>query len=276
MAPRPIGASKDVSRRALTAMRKGMARRIVNALGRDPELLDQMTETGLLNREWVENPGDGPMMTEATPLEVLERTLAGIVERRPSKLAALGLSAIEVLAVSGDDVGNGARAHDLAVCFTDLQGFTAFTADRGDVAASRLLAEHYKAAGPIVRSRGGRIVKRLGDGLMITFSEPTAAVLAAVELVDCPPRPLQVRAGLHVGEVLIDRADIVGHVVNIAARVAETASGGEVLISRELHDALLTEELPQLEIGRSRRRRLKGVNDRIEVFPVQRARRPVA
>jgi adenylate cyclase len=140
------------------------------------------------------------------------------------------------------------------------------------VAASRLLTEHYRTAGPIVRSRGGRVVKRLGDGLLMTFPEATAAVLAAVELIEAPPEPLHLRAGLHMGEVLVDRADIVGHVVNVAARVAEAAGSGEVLISRDLRDALPSEELPQLSIGRSRRRRLKGVSERIEVFPVRRVR----
>jgi adenylate cyclase len=256
-------------RRAIDAVRKSMARRIAAVLSRDPELVAQMTETGLIRREWVESPGEGPMLTDATPLEVLERTLSGIVERRPSLLASMGLSAIEVLSASGDDVEDGAR--HLAVCFTDLQGFTAYTAENGDVAASRLLTQHYQTAGPVVRSRGGRIVKRLGDGLMITFPEPSAAVLAAVELVESPPKPLRVRAGLNMGDVLIDRADIVGHVVNVAARVAETAAPGEVLISRELRDALVDEEMPQVKVGRSRRRRVHGVSERIEVFPIGRA-----
>jgi adenylate cyclase len=263
-----------VARRALDAVRKKMAQRIASVLSRDPEVLAQMTESGLISRDWVDKPGDVPMLTEATPLEVLERTLSGIVERRPSMLASMGLSAIEVLSASGDDVDDESRAHCLAVCFTDLQGFTSFTADNGDIAASKLLTQHYQAAGPIVRSRGGRIVKRLGDGLMMSFSEPTAAVLAAVELVEARPEPLLVRAGLHLGEVLVDRADIVGHVVNIAARVAETADGGEVLISRDLRDVLSVDELPQLDIGRARKRRLKGLSERIEVCPVRRASVP--
>jgi adenylate cyclase len=266
---RRLEVSKDASVRALTALRTTMAKRILNVLSRDPELLGQMTESGLISRDWVENPGVAPL-TEATPLEVLERTLSGIVERRPSLLASMGLSAIEVLSTSGG-VDNGSRTHKLAVCFTDLHGFTAFTDQHGDVAASQLLSEHYRTAGPIVRSRGGRVVKRLGDGLMMTFPEPTAAVLAAIELVEAPPAPLRLRAGLNLGEVLVDRADIVGHVVNVAARVAEAADSGEVLISRELRDAVPDEELPQLSIGRSRRRRLKGVSERIEVFPVKRA-----
>jgi adenylate cyclase len=132
------------------------------------------------------------------------------------------------------------------------------------------LSEHYKTAGPIVRSRGGRVVKRLGDGLMLTFPEPTAAVLAAVELCEQGPSALKCRAGLHVGEVIVGGSDVLGHVVNIAARVTETADGGEVLISRDLRDMLPLDELPELSVGRARRRKLKGVGERIDVCPVRR------
>ncbi|MDX6285109.1 MAG: adenylate cyclase [Frankiales bacterium] len=255
--------------RALAAVRKTMAERIVATLGKDPELLAQMTETGVLRREWVEAPGSGPI-SDATPLEVLERTLAGMVEKRPSVLASLGLSAIEVLSTSTD--GEAADAVSfLTVCFTDLENFTRYTARAGDAAAARLLSEHYKTAGPIVRSRGGKVVKRLGDGLMMTFPEPTAAVLAAVELCEHAPEGLKVRAGLHVGEVIVGHSDVLGHVVNIAARVTETASGGEVLISHDLRALLPLHELPQIKVGRARARRLKGVGERIEVSPVGRA-----
>jgi adenylate cyclase len=264
----PLVTSITVSKRALATMRKSLAQRIVATLSKDPELLSQMTESGVLRREWVEKPGRGPI-SDATPLEVLERTLAGMVERRPSMLASLGLSAIEVLSTSGDGTPEESVSC-LTVVFTDLEGFTHYTATKGDVAAARLLREHYKTAGPIVRSRGGKVVKRLGDGLMMTFPDPMAAVLAAIELCEHSPDSLSVRAGLHVGEVIVGHADVLGHVVNIAARVTETADGGEVLISRELRDMLPLEELPQLHVGRARRRRLKGVSERIEVCPVRR------
>jgi len=261
--------SLRVSRRAVASMRQMAAERFVAVLGKDPELLAQMTEVGLIKREWLEEPGSGPM-SDATPLEVLERTLSSVVERRPSLLASMGLSALEVLSASSDDEIEDQRSH-LTVAFTDLEGFTSYTAREGDVAAARLLSEHYRTAGPIVRSRGGRIVKRLGDGLLITFPECTAALLAALELVEMAPEPLEVRAGLHVGEVLVGRSDVLGHVVNVAARVTETAKGGEVLISHDLREALPAEELPGVQIGRARKRRLKGVEERVEVSPVIRA-----
>jgi class 3 adenylate cyclase len=79
-----------------------------------------------------------------------------------------------------------------------------------------------------------------------------------------------VRAGLHVGDVLVEGQDVVGHVVNVAARVTESAKGGEVLISRELRDALPVDDIPQLAIGRPRLRSLKGFDERIAVCTVTR------
>src|SRR5207245_6186954 len=111
---------------------------------------------------------------------------------------------------------------------TGLERLTRYTARQSDEAASHLLAEHHRTIGPIVRSRGGRIVKRLGDGLLLTFPEPEAGVLACLELVASPPEPLRVRAGMHLGEVVVSLDDVIGHVVNVAARIVESAKGGEV------------------------------------------------
>lgn len=260
----------NASLRAAAAVRQLAAERIVALLGRhDPELLDSMTEVGVIRRDFVET-SDGPIST-ATPFEVLERMLERTVERRPSALASLGLSAIEVLAAAvGGGSDTGPSAEGLTVVFTDLEGFTRYTAQRGDAEATRLLTEHYRASGPIVRSRGGRVVKRLGDGLLLTFPEPAAAVLATLELTEAPPKPLRVRAGMHHGPVVAQRSDVVGHVVNVAARVAQSADGGEVLVTAELRDAV-AEDLPGVAFGRLRRRRLKGVDDRVLVCPVTRA-----
>lgn len=236
----------------------------------EPTLLSGLAEVGAVDKEFIDAPGKGPVST-ATPLEVLERTLSGILERRPSLLASLGQSAIEVLsAARSTGVDTAGDGECLVVGFTDLEGFTRFTEREGDEPAAKLLSEHYRTAGPIVRSRGGRIIKRLGDGLLTSFTEPTAAVLGALELVDAAPSPLRVRAGLHQGDVVVERSDIVGHVVNVAARVTELAKGGEVLVSAQLAQALSAHELPDIQIGRLRRRRLKGLDQRVTVRPVRR------
>jgi adenylate cyclase len=151
------------------------------------------------------------------------------------------------------------------VAFTDLEGFTAWTAEHGDDAAIKLLAEHHRIVGPVVRSRGGRVVKHLGDGLLLTFPEPEAAVLACLELCAGEPDPLRLRAGIHVGDVVVTRDDVVGHVVNVAARVSECAGGGQVLVTADVRDAV--GELRGVRFGRAKRRRLKGVDGTVAVVP---------
>ena len=69
---------------------------------------------------------------------------------------------------------------DLTVAFTDLEDFTTYTSAEGDNAARRLLMGHHRESAAIVADRGGRVLKRLGDGLMLTFPTPEAAVLACL------------------------------------------------------------------------------------------------
>ncbi|HVA60698.1 MAG TPA: adenylate/guanylate cyclase domain-containing protein [Mycobacteriales bacterium] len=266
---RPLSRRLAGGRHVVGTVHTAMAGRLVDFLRRtDPGLLAGMTDVGLLRRDWVDEPGSGPM-TSATPFEVLERSLARLVERRPSTLAALGLSAVEVLSASSDaERDPAASTSRLAVMFTDIEGFSRFTATEGDEAAARLLVEHYRSAGPIVRSRGGRVVKRLGDGLLMTFPEASASVLAGVELVAARPGSLRVRAGAHHGDVVVQRNDVVGHVVNVAARVTELAHAGQVLVTGDLRDAV-ADDLKQVEFGRPRLRRFAGVGDRVPVCSVR-------
>ena len=255
--------AKEAGRKAVEGFRRGVASKVVGLLRqRDPELLSSLTEVGVVSREWVEG-GDGPVTTSA-PMEVVERLLERSVERRPSLLVNLGLSAIQVLssATDGDDYeGTNAR---LTVVFTDLEGFTKFTSEEGDDEASKLLSRHHRTVGPVVRSRGGRVVKRLGDGLLITFPEPEAAVLACLELVEAQPAPLRLRAGAHTGDVVVTRDDVIGHTVNLAARVAESAKGGEVVVTTDVRDAV-KDGLPQVKFTRARTKAFKGVGTQVSV-----------
>ncbi|MDQ1395652.1 MAG: adenylate cyclase, partial [Acidimicrobiaceae bacterium] len=86
-----------------------------------------------------------------------------------------------------------------------------------------------------------------------------------LELAAGQPTPLRLRAGVHVGEVVTTRDDVIGHVVNVAARVTETAKGGEVLVTTAVRDAV--GELGGVAWGRARRRRLKGVGEPVGVVP---------
>jgi adenylate cyclase len=124
-----------------------------------------------------------------------------------------------------------------AIVFTDLAGFTEFTAIRGDEAALELLGVQDQLVGDLIQGRG-RVVKELGDGLMLWFDDACEAVDAALDLQDRfderssqDDLPLWVRIGVHYGRAAQRGSDLVGHDVNVAARVADLAAPGEVLIS---------------------------------------------
>jgi adenylate cyclase len=138
-----------------------------------------------------------------------------------------------------------------AMCFLDLTGYTRLTEERGDAAAAELAA---RLAGLVRRSaleHDGTPVKWLGDGVMFYFREPGAAVVAAVEMVELVGRqglpPAHV--GIHAGPVVVQDGDYFGRTVNLAARMAEYARPGEVVVSQEVVDATQGGPVTFTEIG---------------------------
>lgn len=253
---------------AVGQVRVSLAERAAELLRRDPGLKDTAVEVGLVDREWLEEPGQHPIRT-TTALDVVQRFLERSVERRPSALGTIGLNAIQLLAYDQPTgSGDAGAPSPVAVAFTDLEGFTRFTARHGDEAARGLLAEHHLHVGPVVRSRGGKVVKRIGDGLMLSFPSAEAAVHAALDLVELPS-DLRLRAGVHCGEAVVTADDLIGHVVNVTARVAADATGGQVLATAHLRDEV--GDLRGVQFGRARRRTFKGVGEPISVCPVSRA-----
>ena len=262
MNPDRSESAREVGAAAVESLRRTFARKAASLIRRDPEAADMALELGLVDRSWLEDPGKGPISTSG-PYDVLERFWERAVEQRPSRISSLGLGAAQLLV--GRLVPPSGKAESLAVVFTDLEGFTAYTAEYGDAAALDLLKEHHRVAGPIVRREGGRIVKRIGDGLLCTFTNSQGGLRAAVELIGTAPAPLRLRAGVHVGEAIVSADDVIGHAVNIAARVAETARGGSAMASQEAVDAAGPTLGVQVK-GKPRSRKFKGISERVEVL----------
>jgi adenylate cyclase len=156
-----------------------------------------------------------------------------------------------------------------AMCFLDLTGYTRLTEERGDEAAADLAA---RLAGLVRRSaleHGGTPVKWLGDGVMFYFREPAAAVLAALEMAEVvvsqglPPA----HVGIHAGPVIFQEGDYFGRTVNLAARIADYASPGEVLVSQEVVDAADGGPVTFTEIGPVE---LKGVSGPLHLHTARR------
>lgn len=263
MNPDRAASAREAGATAVEAVRRRLARKAAALIRRDKEAADVALELGLIDRAWLDAPERAPISTVG-PYEVLERFWERAVEQRPSRIASLGLGAAQLLA--GRMSPDTGRQESLAVLFTDLEGFTAYTAEHGDEAAVRLLRQHHRQAGPIVRRAGGRIVKHLGDGLLCTFSNPRGGLTAAVELISASPEPLRLRAGLHVGEAIVAADDVIGHAVNVAARVTETARGGQAVATQAAVDA--AGPVPGVAIGKARSWRLKGISERVMIVEV--------
>lgn len=251
----PVERARSTGEQAFASLRRTVSERLADLIRSDPEWAAQAADVGLVDRAWLEHPADNPFRT-APPTEMVQRFLERSAERRPSTLTSVGLSALQGLSLR-TDVEVDAPLTPVTVMFTDLEGFTRFTALEGDEVAAQLIVEQQKVMGPVVRSRGGRIVKHLGDGLMLTFPAPEAALLAALELVELIDEPLRLRAGLHLGEAVVTRDDVVGHVVNVAARITEVAKGSEVVASVDVREAVAP--MAGVQFGRARRTKLKGV-----------------
>ncbi len=253
---------------ALDGLRRRLTEHAAALLNEHPEFASGAAEVGLVDRAWLEDPANRPIRT-ATSLDVIQRFLERSVEQEPSLIAALGLNAIQLLTMESDGRRAEGARQELAIVFTDLEGFTSYTSRAGDEAARGLIERHHRAVGPVVRSRGGRVVKTLGDGLLLTFPAPEAAVLATLELADTNGTGLRLRAGVHCGEAVLMGDDLVGNDVNLTARVADSAHGGEILATTQVRSAVGT--LPGVSFGRARRRSFKGVSSSVMVCPVRRA-----
>lgn len=258
------GKARVAGAATFAALRRATARKAADMIRSDPEDAAAALEIGLVDQKWLDKPGEGPISSSA-PTDILRRFLERSVERRPSKLSSLGLSAVQLLS-TGSDAAVSGPGRPITVVFTDLEGFTAFTDSNGDAAAIALISAHHRLAGPVVRNWNGKIVKHLGDGLLCTFSDPESGLRASLDLLQTAPPPLRLRAGAHMGEAVTTKGDVVGHVVNVAARVCETAKGGQVLVSLEVREAV--GDIAEVHFGRVKSRRMKGVKTPVGVCEV--------
>ena len=179
-----------------------------------------------------------------------------IIEGLEMQLAAAGL--------------HSRLAHPPAMCFLDITGYTRLTQEQGDAAAAQLADQLGRLVQRESIKYGGRPVKWLGDGVMFHFPNPGAGVVAALEMVDgvtdagLPPA----HVGLHAGPVIFQEGDYYGQTVNVAARIAEYARPGEVIVSQEVVDAAGGAMVAFREIGPVE---LKGVGGAMRLHAASRA-----
>jgi adenylate cyclase len=171
---------------------------------------------------------------------VIGRGIAAMANERPSALRELGMGALQVWQSVSEAQGRGRGDEECTIVFTDLVDFSDWVLEAGDDAAVTLVRKVGEAVEACVRECGGRVVKRLGDGLMVVFDEPAAAVEAACRATGAVRELYEpgLRAGIHVGKPRRLGGDYFGVDVNVAARVAAAAGPGQVLISETVRERL--------------------------------------
>ena len=160
-------------------------------------------------------------------------------------------------AIEGDVLGR----LRIAIAFVDLAGYTRLTEEAGDEEAVNLV-ERFQAAVEITLPDDARVIKTIGDEVMVVGSDPAALCDWAVGFQQLQQeRPLP-RIGLHHGSVLYRDGDYYGREVNLAARVGARAAGGEVLVTRQVVEA----SGRHLEFERVGEVKLKGFSGPTELF----------
>jgi class 3 adenylate cyclase/pimeloyl-ACP methyl ester carboxylesterase len=166
----------------------------------------------------------------------------------------------------GTRLGSTASSQVITVLFTDVVGSTERVSEVGDRQWHRLLESHREEARLLLGRWGGREVGTSGDGLFAVFDAPTPAIRCALAMcASSQSGGLDIRAGIHTGEVEVDGADFIGLGVHLGSRVMSLAGAGEVLVSQTVRDLVMGSGFDMVSRGRHE---LNGVPGTWEVFGV--------
>lgn len=255
-----------------------MREAIVAALRRDPDLVPKLT--GSL-RERIDDDGKASKVIQAAG--ALQPIIEEAVSKRPSRLGRLGLKSAHLLAslASEDDSSNKklakiARGSTVGIVFVDVADFTRYTAEHGDEAASEMLGELHRIVESKASRAGGECVKHLGDGFLLAFPSASQAVRGACMLRDAviarrerePSFPVYLRIAVHAGEPLVEGDDLLGHDVNLTARLLDHCKPDGIVVS-EAAKELAEKRLKKVHFGRARVVKIKGLASKTKIFPVR-------
>jgi len=152
-----------------------------------------------------------------------------------------------------------------AIMFTDMVGYTALMQDK-EAKARELIQRHRELMKPLVEKHSGKILQYVGDGTFITFDSAIEAVNSAIEIqkeLKADP-DVNLRIGIHVGDVVIDGEEVYGDGVNVASRLEPLAEPGGVCISGRVYDDIRNQE--DIETEYLGKKELKNVNQPTKIY----------
>jgi class 3 adenylate cyclase len=255
-----------------------MRQAILAALRGDPTLVPKVTQT--LRHKIHEE--DGPMVSVVNAATALEPIIEEALRKRPSRLRKYGLKSAHMLAsLAAEDSESQSRLAQIAtgrhlgIVFVDVAGFTEFTAENGDEAAIKLLGQLQTMVDRSIKPVRGQCVKRLGDGFLLAFPTASQAVRGAASLRDAviqkrqkdPEFPVRLRTAVHAGEPLVEQDDLLGHDVNLTARLLDHCAPDEVVISDAAKE-LSERRLKKIVFGDRRVVKIRGLSTPVAVYSV--------
>jgi|GEM_PF-4849880 len=165
---------------------------------------------------------------------------------------------------------------NLVILLTDIKGFTDRTSHQSRAEMQGLLDRHKEIVLPVLQSKGGTLVKTMGDAFLMTYESSTNAVLAGIGVQAALSRynegkaaqeRIDVRVAINQGEVNLADGDIFGEAVNITARIEAVADAGDVFFTEGVYLSMNKKEVPSSEVGLLQ---LKGIPEKIRVYRVKR------
>jgi adenylate cyclase len=228
------------------------------------EVIQPLLESGMTETEMLEAQGE--LGSRIAPLTE-QATLALYHGQQEHAWSA---ALVEYVERALDRAGLLTRLHHPpAMVFLDLTGYTRLTEERGDQEAADLAARLASLVRRSAQEHGGQPVKWLGDGVMFYYPDPGKGVMAALEMVQAvPTRALPpAHVGIHAGPVIFQEGDYFGRTVNLAARIADYARPGEVLVTQEVVDAAEGMPVSFTELGPVE---LKGVSGTLRLHRARR------
>ena len=220
-----------------------LVRRVRRSLPGDPDFGDPLSTAG-----------------EGGP-QAAARAADRLMGDRSAASREVSLGALQVWQALTQRVSRAPGTAEATLVFTDLVGFSTWSLQSGDDATLTLLRRVSQAVEPPLLDAGGRIVKRMGDGLMAVFRNPLVAVAAvlqaqeAIATVEVNGHTPRMRVGIHTGRPQRLADDWLGVDVNIAARVMERAIKGGIVVSGPTLERIAPEDLAELGVVAKRARR---------------------
>lgn len=168
------------------------------------------------------------------------------------------------------------HTENLTILFVDIVGYTATTSRQSRTENADLLKTFNRTLLPLVQRFDGKLVKSIGDAMLLTFRSPTDAMLCSMALQDAMHNynlhiaqadPIHIRVAANLGEVRVTKNDIFGEPVNLAARIEGVAPADEIYLSEAVYMAMNKAEVPACEVGEFT---LAGVSKPVRLYNIPR------